>query len=117
MSTTFFGASFDAADAARAARFWAAALDRTVADGADERDAVVETGDPSRGPRLAFHKVSEPKSTKNRFHPDLITSDYEGERKRLLALGATKLNEIDNGGARWTTFADVEGNEFDLIAG
>ncbi|MDX6349821.1 MAG: hypothetical protein QOF84_4611 [Streptomyces sp.] len=117
MSTTFFGASFDAADAARVAQFWAAALDRPVADGADEHDAVVEAGDPSRGPRLAFHKVPEAKNTKNRFHPDLITSDYEGERERLLALGATKLNEVERGGARWTTFADVEGNEFDLIAG
>jgi CO/xanthine dehydrogenase Mo-binding subunit len=117
MSTTFFGAAFDAADAARAARFWAAALDRKVTDGADEHDAVVEAGDPGSGPRLAFHKVSESKITKNRFHPDLITSDYEGETERLLALGATKLNEVDSGGARWTTFADVEGNEFDLIAG
>jgi hypothetical protein len=60
MATTFFGAAFDAVDAARAARFWAATLDRDVADGADENDAV---------------------------------------------------------GARWTTFADLEGNEFDLIAG
>lgn len=117
MTATFFGASFDAADAARAARFWAAVLDRTVADGANEQDAVVEAGDPSGGPRLAFHKVPEPKTTKNRFHPDLITSDYEGETRRLLTLGATKLNEVDNGGARWATFADVEGNEFDLIAG
>ena len=117
MGTTFFGASFDAADAARAARFWAAALDREVADGADERDAVVEAGDPGNGPRLAFHQVPEAKSTKNRVHPDLITSDYEGESTRLLALGATKLNEVARNGARWTTFADVEGNEFDLIAG
>ncbi|MFE9598617.1 VOC family protein [Streptomyces hokutonensis] len=117
MSTTFFGVSFDAADAARTARFWAAVLDREVADGADEHDAVVEVGDPAGGPRLAFHQVPEAKSVKNRFHPDLITGDYEGESERLLALGATKLHEVVHGGARWTTFADVEGNEFDLIAG
>jgi len=117
MSSTFFGTSFDATDAVRAARFWAAVLDRTVAAGADEQDAVVEAGDPGGGPRLAFHKVPEAKSVKNRFHPDLITSDYAGERERLLALGATKLNEVVRDGARWTTFADVEGNEFDLIAG
>jgi len=117
MSSTFFGASFDAANAARAAAFWAAALSRQVAAGADEHDAVVEAGDPGSGPRLAFHHVAEAKSTKNRFHPDLITSDYEGEAERLIALGATKLNEIVGDGTRWTTFADVEGNEFDLIAG
>jgi hypothetical protein len=117
MSSTFFGAAFDAADAARAAEFWAAALDRKVAAGADEHDAVVEASDPGSGPRLAFHQVPEPKSAKNRFHPDLITSDYEAETERLTALGATKLSEVARDGARWTTFADVEGNEFDLIAG
>jgi Glyoxalase-like domain len=117
MSSTFFGASFDAANAARVAAFWAAALDRKVAAGADEHDAVVEVGDPGSGPRLAFHQVAEAKSVKNRFHPDLITSDYEGEAERLIALGATRLNELARDGARWTTLADVEGNEFDLIAG
>ncbi|MEU8489343.1 VOC family protein [Streptomyces sp. NPDC048641] len=116
MSATFFGASFDDADAARAAAFWAAVLDREVADGADAHDAVIEAGGPAGGPRLAFHQVPEAKHTKNRFHPDLITSDYEGESKRLLALGASKLHEVERGSARWTTFADVEGNEFDLIA-
>jgi catechol 2,3-dioxygenase-like lactoylglutathione lyase family enzyme len=117
MSSTFFGASFDAADAARAARFWAAALGRLVAAGADEHDAVVEADDPASGPRLAFHQVPEGKSGKNRFHPDLITSDYQVEAQRLIALGATSLSEHSGDGPRWTTFADVEGNEFDLIAG
>jgi hypothetical protein len=117
MSSAFFGASFDAANAARAAAFWAAALGRQVAAGADEHDAVVEAGDPGGGPRLAFHQVPEAKSAKNRFHPDLIASDYDGEAGRLTALGATRLSEFARDGARWTTFADVEGNEFDLIAG
>jgi len=117
VSTRFFGVSFDAADAGRAAQFWATVLGRNVADGATEHDAVVDGGDPSNGPRLAFHQVPEAKTTKNRFHPDLITTDYAGDTERLLALGATKINEVEKGDARWTTFADVEGNEFDLIAG
>lgn len=118
MSITFFGAAFDSSDAARAAQFWATVLDRKVADGATEDDAVVEPGpDPSSGPRLAFHKVAETKGSKNRFHPDLIATDYEGEIERLIALGARKLNAVEGAGARWTTLADVDGNEFDLIAG
>jgi hypothetical protein len=48
---------------------------------------------------------------------DLITTDFEVETERLLALGADKLRDIEQGDARWTTFADIEGNEFDLIAG
>jgi predicted enzyme related to lactoylglutathione lyase len=117
MSITVFGAAFDARDAATIARFWADALGRQVADGASPDHAVVETGDSaSSGPRLAFHRVPEPKTVKNRFHLDLITTDYEAETARLVALGATILNTIDNG-SRWTTLADPEGNEFDLIAG
>src|ERR1700727_458197 len=106
MSSTFFGASFDAANAARAAAFWAAALSRQVAAGADEHHAVVEVGDPGSGPRLSFHQVPEAKTVKNRLHPDLITSDCEGEAVRLIALGATKLSEFARDGARWTTLAD-----------
>ncbi|MEA3217566.1 MAG: hypothetical protein QOJ19_3722 [Acidimicrobiia bacterium] len=116
MSITVFGAAFDARDAATIARFWADALGRQVADGASPDHAVVKAGDSaSFGPRLAFHRVPEPKTVKNRFHLDLITTDYEAETARLVALGATILNTIDNG-ARWTTLADPEGNEFDLIA-
>jgi predicted enzyme related to lactoylglutathione lyase len=51
------------------------------------------------------------------MHIDLIASDYEAELDRLLGPGATKINEMTPGGARWTTLADPEGNEFDVIAG
>jgi hypothetical protein len=50
-------------------------------------------------------------------HLNLITSDFEAEAARLLALGAVKVKETCQNGARWLTFFDVEGNEFDLIAG
>jgi hypothetical protein len=35
----------------------------------------------------------------------------------LLRLGARRLRDMNTDQARWTTFADIEGNEFDLIAG
>jgi len=117
MPITVIGAAFDARDADLVARFWAAALGRDVADGATTENAVVlSSDDPAAGPRLAFHQVPEPKTVKNRFHLDLITTDYEAEIERLVGLGATTLNTVDRG-VRWTTMADPEGNEFDLIAG
>ena len=117
MSSSVFGAAFDARDAGQVARFWADTLGRQVADGATAENAVVlADDDPAAGPRLAFHQVPEPKTVKNRFHLDLITTDYQAEIRRLVGLGATVLNAIDNG-ARWTTMADPEGNEFDLIQG
>jgi hypothetical protein len=46
----------------------------------------------------------------------LLTDQFEDESKRLIGLGATPLWDIDKPTARWTTFADPEGNEFDLVA-
>ena len=116
-SSTVFGISFDTRDAAMVAQFWAAALGRQVADGANAHDAVVLASDLfSAGPRLAFHQVPEDKTVKNRVHLDLVTTDLDGESDRLTSLGATVVNTI-SGEARWITFADPEGNEFDLIAG
>ncbi|MCW2797608.1 VOC family protein [Nocardioides sp.] len=51
-----------------------------------------------------------------RVHLDLITTDIDGEAERLINLGATVVNTI-TGQAHWITFADPEGNEFDLVSG
>ena len=51
---------------------------------------------------------------KNRVHVDLGTADLESELKRLAGLGATHIADLDEGGTRWTTLADPEGNEFDV---
>jgi predicted enzyme related to lactoylglutathione lyase len=116
MSNHVFGLSFDAADAATLANFWASALGREVAAGADkEYAAVVVDAETTSVPRLVFHQVPEGKSVKNRLHLDLIASDWEAEIARLTSLGATRIGEVEQNGARWVTLADPEGNEFDLI--
>ncbi len=111
-----YGLSVDCRNAAQVASFWSAALGRPVGAGASERNATVEAAEGS-GPRMAFHQVPEGKAVKNRLHLDLVTPDYDNERERLRGLGATVVNEVVGDDVRWTTFADVEGNEFDLIAG
>ena len=69
---------------------------------------------PVRGwPSIKYPKA---KTVKNRVHLDLITTDFDGESARLVSLGATVVNTI-SGQATWTTFADPEGNEFDLVSG
>jgi hypothetical protein len=88
-----------------------------VADGAAIDTAVVPADDDrSHGPGLGFHRVSEPRTSKNRLPLDLITGDFDAETARLLALGAVKVNGVCQNGARWLTFLDIEGNEFGLIA-
>jgi hypothetical protein len=63
------------------------------------------------------HKVPEAKVVKNRLHLDLISDTFDAETNRLLKLGAERLHDFQGDTVRWTTFADIEGNEFDLIAG
>jgi predicted enzyme related to lactoylglutathione lyase len=115
MSIAIVGVTFDARNAKAAATFWAGALGRAVADGADETRAAVEPDPAIPGSRIGFQQVPEDKTVKNRMHFDVVTGDFDAEVTRLTDLGATKLNEF-NAGLHFATFADPEGNEFDVIA-
>ena len=113
MATSLLAISVDGSDITRLAEFWADVLGRPVSPGATASFAAIDTGS---GLRLMFHRVPEGKTVKNRVHPDLAAADYELETGRLIKLGAVKLNDYEQGSTRWTTFADPEGNEFDLVA-
>ena len=113
MALSLIAISVDGSDITRLAEFWADVLDQPVTPGATESFAAITTSD---GLRLMFHQVPEGKVVKNRVHPDLATTDYDTETDRLIKLGAVQLNDIEQGSTRWRTFADPEGNEFDLVA-
>jgi predicted enzyme related to lactoylglutathione lyase len=113
MSISIYGTSFDAADAAAMAAFWAEALGRTVNPEATTESASLAASEGSNESPIMFHRVPEPKTVKNRLHLDLSTADFDAELARLLGLGATTLATFEH----WTTLADPEGNEFDLIRG
>lgn len=117
MSNSVIGLSIDCADAAKLARFWADVFGRPVNPEPTAEFAAIDATEPAQGPRLAFHQVPEVKTVKNRLHLDLISGDFAAESDRLLSLGATRVTDVEQGGARWTTFRDPEGNEFDLVAG
>ena len=102
----------DCADARGLAEFWSRALDRPVDPGAGTDFAAI-----SGAPKLMFIKVPDAKRVKNRLHFDLAARpvpDWKDEVDRLLALGATRVDEHDAFGWRWITLRDPEGNEFDL---
>jgi predicted enzyme related to lactoylglutathione lyase len=103
---------FDCRDAATVARFWAGALECPIGEDASPAYAVV-----SSNPAWMFLAVPEAKVVKNRVHVDLEAADLEAEVERLVALGATRLADHDEGGTRWVTLSDVEGNEFDVASG
>ena len=120
MPTRLVHLVFDAADPARLARFWAAALGWEVAPEEPDEVDVWPPGfsypDSSALP-LVFVPVPEPKAGKNRVHLDLATESGRhraAEVERLLALGATPA-DIGQGEVPWTVLADPEGNEFCVL--
>jgi hypothetical protein len=118
MSNSLVGVAIDCADALALAQFWAHVLGRQVAEDATPEHAVLLADDTDTGwPLVVFNVVPEPKTVKNRLHLDLISDTFDAETERLLNLGAQRLRDVQTDKARWTTFADIEGNEFDLIAG
>ena len=66
-------------------------------------------------PPLGGGSAPGPEPIKNRLRPILLTGQHDQETDRLAGLGAKLLNEIRNPAIRHPTFADPEGNEFDLV--
>jgi predicted enzyme related to lactoylglutathione lyase len=118
MSIDLLGIGFDAHKPSDLAQFWAEVLRRSVADGATEQFASIPADEnPEFGPLLMFHQVPEGKTVKNRVHLDLKTADIHSEAARLISLGARQLRSLSENDERWISFADPEGNEFDLVDG
>lgn len=114
MSVNLYSVTFDCANAAELAGFWSGVLERPVDEGASAQMAsIAPSGD---GPHWYFMQVPEGKTVKNRMHPDLTTSDLTAEVQRIADLGAKTAGEFDEGGLRWVTLLDPEGNEFDVVA-
>jgi hypothetical protein len=114
VTSRVLGICVDCLDAALVARFWAKTLGGEVV-----RDTsggwLLKAG--THAPWLTFQPTAEGKFFRNRLRLGLITHDFEFEVARLLSLGALRLEDGAEGDRRRTTFADVEGNEFDLIDG
>jgi hypothetical protein len=117
----------DCADPYRLARFWSAALgyrpERGEEDWADlgaEGEAGelewVRLVDPrGAGGAVAFQRVPEAKSVKNRVHLDLAAADEEAEVRRLESLGARRLWHSEDPDDVFIVLGDPEGNEFCVV--
>jgi hypothetical protein len=137
MTTPQFQVAIDCADPHALVQFWAAVTEYQVEDHHDGILGLIEAGHATRdmtieidgrlhwadasacrdregkGPRLLFQKVPEPKTVKDRIHLDLQFGDAKDAAiERVIALGATKLWDGEQGPHTWVTFADPEGNEF-----
>jgi hypothetical protein len=111
--------SVDCAAPRRLAEWWAQVLGWQVLEDEDPEDDEVAIGDPARSPlTLLFLQVPEAKTSKNRLHLDLRPpdgSDQHTELRRLLALGARRIDVGQSADVSWLVLADPEGNEFCLL--
>jgi hypothetical protein len=112
----FAALNFDCVDPAALADFWGKVLGRPVSPGLIAGGFAVDETDSATGPRLIFLPASGAETVKNMvLRPILGTEQYDQEIERLTGLGAKPLNEVKLPQARYTTFADPEGNPFDLV--
>jgi hypothetical protein len=120
--------TFDCSEPVALARFWAAVLGypppdvagthsvlRALGQTEDELGNWYRIEDPGGlGPRLAFQRVPEPKTCKNRVHLDVKPLDggLEAEVQRVLGLGATHVERVTDEAGTFVILQDPEGNEF-----
>lgn len=106
----------DCADVSLLAEFWTAVLGAATPR---IRSADWATASDPRqgGVTVAFQRVPEGKSSKNRVHLDIWSSDIAGDTARLVQLGATAVGsvQIEELGA-FQVLHDPEANEFCLVS-
>ena len=110
----FWGLAMDANDVESLANFWREAANYEIADSHFPYVAVMTSDDPVQ-PRIIIIQVPETKSAKNRVHMEFRTDDLKSEAERVVALGATLVDEREFGDTKWIVMQDPEGNEFCLV--
>lgn len=120
--------TFDCAEPETLARFWAAVLGYPPPDIEGTHAVLRALGHPEetlgdwyriedptkQAPRLAFQRVPEPKTCKNRVHLDVkpVGGSLDEEVQRVIALGATQLRRVTDEAGTFVILQDPEGNEF-----
>ncbi|WP_328680539.1 VOC family protein [Streptomyces sp. NBC_00322] len=103
---------FDCHDPAGLVRFWAALLGGDPVDRSEDWSYI----DPPGFVRVAFQRVPEGKSAKNRLHLDLDAGDVDAAADEAVALGAVRLGPaITDEYGRFQVLRDPEGNEFCFV--
>jgi len=112
MGLMFSEICIDADDVEALARWWSEALGWPL-ETDEDGDVLLRT---TAGPDWLFLAVPEGKAVKNRIHFDFTPDDQDAEVRRLLDLGARRV-DVGQGDQSWVVLADPEGNEFCVLSG
>lgn len=103
----------DCADPLALATFWSRVLGGTP----ELRDPDWCRLQAPGSPLLAFQRVPEPKTTKNRLHLDVLVEDIEAATAQALTIGATRIGtRHDDVAGSFQVLADPEGNEWCVVS-
>jgi catechol-2,3-dioxygenase len=115
MGARFTELVIDCQDPNRLAEFWAAVLGYEILERG--QNGEVEIGQRGVTPTLVFAQVPEAKAVKNRIHIDVnpTETDQSNELRRLIRLGARRVDVGQGNDVSWIVLADIEDNEFCLL--
>ncbi|MEE8363511.1 MAG: VOC family protein [Dehalococcoidia bacterium] len=105
--------TIDVSDIQAAKTFWTSLLGVEIE--ADHGTLVILAA-PEGTAALFLQQVPEPKSGKNRAHPDFGVADLDEATARIEALGGSLLQRQEAGDFHWNVMADPDGNEFCIAA-
>ena len=89
--------------------FWSEALSLVPDHRAADDDFRVLRGERVN---LSLQVARTPVTARDQMHLDLYTDDGPAQVERLIALGATRLREVDDPDDTYVVLRDPEGNEF-----
>ncbi|MFF9504164.1 VOC family protein [Streptomyces sp. NPDC014656] len=104
----------DCGDPAALVRFWAGLLGGEPVDRGPDWSYV----DPPGFVRVAFQRVPEGKTVKNRLHLDVEVTDPEEAADTVAPLGAVRVGGlVTDAQGSFQVMRDPEGNEFCFVTG
>lgn len=105
----------DCADPERLAAFWSELLGVEIAGRFGEGTYVFLARQVDGAPSVAFQRVPEDKTVKNRVHLDLTVENLEAVTSWVLARGGSRYADHEEEDYRWRVMRDPDGNEFCLV--
>lgn len=117
MTSRFAQWTLDVIDSRKMAVFWSQALGYEIEHDGTSPHLFPPSDAPPGSLTVWLQETGEPKSGKNRNHPDLHVPDgqVDEEVERLIALGATRIDIGQKGDEGFVVLADPEDNEFCLL--